>query len=249
MEAITEGLGINLGYLLVQIFNFAIMFLVLRAWAFEPIVNMLEKRRTTIAQGLEDARVAADERANAEAEAQKIISEAQVKASQSIREATERAEGVANDIKLAAEADVVKARETALADVAQERDQILAGIRNQVAALSIAAAQKLVGEALDEKRQHTLISEFFSGIKAGKVVVLEDLNVSGASAEVTSALPLTPEEEKTVKESVLAKAGSPATVTFRVDPGILGGLVIRVGDKVVDASVAGQLSELRQTLR
>jgi F-type H+-transporting ATPase subunit b len=244
-----EALGINLGFLFVQIINFIILFLVLRKWVFGPILSVLERRRETIAQGLEDARVAAEERANAEAEAQNILSEAQAKASQVIREATERAEGVANDIKVAAEADVVKAREAALADVAQERDQILANIRNQVAALSIAAAQKLVGEALDEKRQHALINEFFSGVKAGKVVVLEDMNISGASAEVTSALPLTPEEEKTVKESVLAKAGTPATVTFRVDPAILGGLVIRVGDKVLDGSVAGQLGELRQTLR
>jgi F-type H+-transporting ATPase subunit b len=244
-----EALGINLGYLFVQIFNFLILLVVLKEWVYKPVLGLLERRRETIAQGLEDARVASEERANAEAEAQKIISEAQAKASQAIREATERAEGVANDIKLAAEGEAAKARETALVDIAQERDQILANIRNQVAALSIAAAQKLVGEALDEKRQHTLISEFFSGVKAGKVVVLEDMTVSGGSAEVTSALPLTPEEEKTVKESVLSKAGSPATVTFRVDPAILGGLVIRVGDKVLDGSVAGQLSELRESLR
>lgn len=244
-----EALGINLGYLIVQILNFLILLVVLKEWVYKPILGLLERRRETIAQGLEDARVAAEERANAEAEAQNILSEAQAKASQVVREATERAEGVANDIKSAAEADVVKAREAALVDVAQERDQILANIRNQVAALSIAAAQKLVGEALDEKRQHALINEFFSGVKAGKVVVLEDMNVSGASAEITSALPLTPEEEETVKENVLAKAGTPATVTFRVDPAILGGLVIRVGDKVLDGSVAGQLGELRQTLR
>ncbi len=244
-----EALGINLGFLIVQILNFAVMFVILRKWAFIPILGILERRREAIAQGLEDARVAAEERANAEAEAQKIISEAQTKASQVIREATERAEGVAADIKAAAEAEAVKAREAALEDVAQERDQILANIRNQVAALSMAAAQKLVGEALDERRQHVLISEFFSGIQSGKVVVLEDVSVSGASAEVTSALPLSPEEEKTVKENILAKAGSPATVTFRVNPSILGGLVIRVGDKVLDGSVAGQMEELRQALR
>ena len=38
-------------------------------------------------------------------------------------------------------------------------------------------------------------------------------------------------------------------MTFRVDPAILGGLVIRVGDKVVDGSVAASLEELRQNLK
>jgi F-type H+-transporting ATPase subunit b len=38
-------------------------------------------------------------------------------------------------------------------------------------------------------------------------------------------------------------------VSFKVDPSILGGLVIKVGDKVLDGSVAGKLDGLRQTLK
>ncbi|NJN43518.1 MAG: F0F1 ATP synthase subunit delta [Anaerolineae bacterium] len=102
---------------------------------------------------------------------------------------------------------------------------------------------------MDEKRQHALVQEFFSGVKAGKVAVLEGASVSGATAEVTSALPLNESEQETVKRDVLAKVGGEATVAFRVDPAILGGLVIRVGDKVVDGSVAGQLGNLRESLR
>ena len=79
--------------------------------------------------------------------------------------------------------------------------------------------------------------------------MLEGASVAGASAEVTSALPLTEVEQDAVKRDVLAKAGGDTTVAFRVDPAILGGLVIRVGDKVVDGSVAGQLGSLRESLR
>jgi F-type H+-transporting ATPase subunit b len=122
-------------------------------------------------------------------------------------------------------------------------------VRGQIAALAMAATQRLIGEALDEKRQHSLIEEFFSGVKSGRVVVLEDASLSGASAEVTSALPLTSEEQESVKRDILSKTGSQATVTFRVDPAILGGLVVRVGDKVLDGSVAGQLQNLSQTIR
>ena len=124
----------------------------------------------------------------------------------------------------------------------------MADLRHQVAALTIAAAQKLVGEALDEKRQHTLIDEFFSGVKSGKVIVLEGSMASGAAAEVTSALPLTDTEQGTVKKDLLAKTGA-ADVIFRVDPAILGGLVVKVGDKVLDGSVAGKLENLRENLR
>jgi len=244
-----EALGINGGYFLVQLVNFLVIFVVLRAWVYGPVLTLLDKRRQTIAQGLEDARVAAEARANAEKEAEKIVADAQVKASQVVKEATERAENATRDIRTAAQAEAAKLRENAAGDAEQERARVLGDLRGQVAALAIAATQKLVNEALDEKRQHVLIQEFFSGVKSGKVTVLEGTSVSGAAAEVTSALPLTDIEQDAVKRDVLAKVGSEATVAFRVDPSILGGLVIRVGDKVVDGSVAGQLSTLRESLR
>jgi len=87
-----------------------------------------------------------------------------------------------------------------------------------------------------------LIDEFFSGVKGGKVVVAESL--TGDSAEVTSALPLTSDEQQSVKKSVSVKE-----VSFKVDPTILGGLVIKVGDKVLDGSVAGKLESLRQVMK
>lgn len=243
-----EALGLNLGYLLVQIFNFLIMFVVLKEWVYKPILNLLEKRRETIAQSLEDARVAAEARSNAEAEANKILADAQAKASEIVREATERAKAVESEIKKAAEAEAAKIRQAAQEEAQGERDRILADLRGQIAALAMAASQKLIGEALTEERQHALINEFFSGVKSGKVAVLEGATLSGEEAVVTSAVPLTEDEKKAVQNDLLAKLGKDAAVTFRVDPAILGGLVIRVGDKVIDNSVAGQLAELKSSL-
>lgn len=245
-----DKLGINLGFLIVWTLSFGVIFVVLRAWVYKPVLGLLEKRRATIAQGLEDAHVAAEARANAEREASKILADAQSKAAEIVREATGRAEVAAREVHAAAEADAAKTRTSALTDFEQERTRILGELRGQVAALSIAAAQKLIGESLDEKRQHALLQEFFSGVKSGKLVLLQDAGeISGEGAEVISALPLTADEQDTVKSEVLTKLGKSATVSFRVDPNILGGLVLRVGDRVVDGSVAGQLQGLRQNLQ
>lgn len=243
-----EALGINPGFLLIQIVNLVIAYVVIAKWIVGPIMGLLEKRRQALAQGLEDARVAADARANAEKEAATVLADAQAEAGKIVREATDRAAVAAKDVKSAAEAEAAKARESALAEVEGERNRILGDLRGQVAALSIAAAQKLVGESLDEKRQHALLGEFFSGVKSGKVIVLDDADFKGESAEVTSALPLTADEEAILKKDLLAKVGAQA-IAFRVDPSILGGLVIKVGDKVMDGSVAGQLESLRSNLK
>ena len=242
-----EALGINLGYLFVQIFNFIIIFIVLTAFVYKPILNLLDERRTRIAQGLEDAKVAAEARENAEQEARTIISQAQADAAGKMQEATERAAVAEKDLIADAEKEAARIRQEAIAEANQERERILSEVRGQIAALSMAAAQRLIGEALDEKRQHALIEEFFSGVKSGKVVVLEDAEVSGASAEIVSAVPLNDSEKDTIRKEIISKAGS-QTVTFRVDPTILGGLVVKVGDKVLDGSVAGRMENLRQSL-
>ena len=111
-----EGLGINLGYLIVQVFNFLIIFTILVAWVYRPLLNMLRQRRENIAKGLEDARIAAEARENAEKEAEKILAKAQQEASQIVREATGRGEQVQKEIKEAAEVEAVTIREAAQAD-------------------------------------------------------------------------------------------------------------------------------------
>lgn len=243
-----EALGINFGLLIVQIIAFIIVFLTLNAWVYKPMLEMMETRKKKIAQGLEDAHIAAEARSDAEKESAKILSNAQAEAGKVVREATERATDAVKDVKAAAEVEAAKVRETAVAEAELERNRILGDLRGQVAALAIAAANKLVGDALDEKKQRALLDEFFSGVKSGKVIILDDANFKGESAEITSALPLTKEEEETVRKDVLSKVGA-ANVRFRVDPAILGGLVIKVGDKVMDGSVSGKLEGLRQNLK
>lgn len=244
-----EKLGLNLGFLLVQIINFAIIMVVLIAWVYKPLMNMLAKRREKIEKGLEDAQVAADARANAEKDAEALMADAQSKAAQMIREATEKAEAANRDVRAEAEAEMANLRKAGLAEITTEKERALNELRVHVSTLAIAAAQKIIGETLDEKRQHALVNEFFSGVKSGKVTVLEGVVLEGSEAEVTSALPLTDAEKRTVTDDVMKKLGSKAAVSFSVDPKILGGLILRVGDKVIDGSVVNQVQSLRESLR
>jgi F-type H+-transporting ATPase subunit b len=152
-------------------------------------------------------------------------------------------------VRAAAEEERTRILRTAQEEAGLERNRVLADLRGQVAALAISAANKVVGEALDEKRQHSLIQEFFSGVRAGRISVLEGENVAGEAAEVTSALPLTDKEQDEVRRDIAGRLGGSPAVVFRVDPSILGGLIVRVGDKVIDGSVAGRLEGLRANLR
>jgi F-type H+-transporting ATPase subunit b len=248
-----EKLGISLGYLIFFILNFLLLLILLRAWVYQPILNMLEQRKAAISQGVEDARVAGESRANAEKEATKIIAAAQATAAQRISEMMAQAEKEAADTRAAADEERRKLLKAAEEDARLERERHLADLRGQVGALAIAAANRLIGEALDERRQRALIDELFSGVRAGKVMVLDGEGLGAQAGQqaavITSALPLTADEQAIARQDILARLGGAGSVAFKVDPDILGGLIVRVGDKVIDGSMAGKLESLRASLK
>ena len=66
---------------------------------------------------------------------------------------------------------------------------------------------------------------------------------------LTTAIPLTPAKQKAVLGELEAKAGAALELTFDVDPAILGGVVLKVGDRILDSSLRAQLEILRSTLK
>lgn len=245
-----DKIGINLGYFLVQLLNFGVLFVIILAWVVKPVREMLERRKETFKQGLEDSRMAAEARANAEHEADRIITEAQQKASGIIQEANDRAEEIKREVKESTQQEITKEREEMRTEMEVEKRHMLTKMRSQVITLAMAAARNLVGEELlgDEARQHELLNGFFSGIKNGELTVLDTELLSGSSATVTSAVVLTEEERQAVDRYLLSSVGQKMNVDYEVDAAILGGLVVRVGDHVVDGSVAGKFRELQHEL-
>lgn len=68
------------------------------------------------------------------------------------------------------------------------------------------------------------------------------------TAEVTSAVPLSPEETKAIAQRLSAMTGRKVTVEVDIDPAIIGGIVARIGDQLIDASVRGRLQALKRRL-
>ena len=69
-----------------------------------------------------------------------------------------------------------------------------------------------------------------------------------AQADVVTAVALTPSSRAALADALGRASGKVVTMTERVDPAIIGGVVARIGTFVYDASVAGQLGRLRQKL-
>lgn len=67
-------------------------------------------------------------------------------------------------------------------------------------------------------------------------------------AEVTTAVPLPADRLQSLQESLAAKTGHVVSLSARVDPAIMGGVVARVGSTVYDGSVVRQLERVRERL-
>ncbi len=230
-------LGINAGFLLAQIVNFLLLFTLLTVVMWRPLVNMLDSRGAKIQKGLEDAAAAANARRNAETDAAKIIDDAKRQAANLVEEARVRGDEVAKQAASAAQSEAEQLRADAREHAEVEMNRRLADLRGQVAAISVAMAERLIGTGLDEKRQQALVSDFFAKVPQGA------LSMSG-NVEVVSAMPLTDAEKSKVKKEVGA-----SDVSYSVDPNILGGLIVRSEDKVVDGSVRNSLGDLASRLR
>jgi F-type H+-transporting ATPase subunit delta len=76
--------------------------------------------------------------------------------------------------------------------------------------------------------------------------LMEHLRV--VRAEVTTAIPLSPQRVAELQERLASVTGRAVTMTTRVDPSIIGGVITRIGSTVYDGSLAAQLAKVRNRL-
>lgn len=225
-------LGINGGLLIVHTFNFILVMALLTVLLWRPAVNMLDARALKIQKGLEDAAAAARARQSAEADVAKIMADARTESNKLIEEARGRADEVSKSLNIEARTAADKIRTDAQAESLTARNAELAGLRERVVDISMAVAGRILGENIDARKQSELVSNFFSNVPTAA-------RNMGGQIEVVSAMPLNETEQNNARTALGA-----SDVTFSVDPSILGGVVVRSNNKVVDGSVKNSLNNL-----
>lgn len=68
-------------------------------------------------------------------------------------------------------------------------------------------------------------------------------------ARITSAVPLTDSEKSQLENKLRGRFGQETDFQYAVNPAILGGVIVRMGDKVIDGSVTGKLAALKEKLK
>ncbi len=122
-----------------------------------------------------------------------------------------------------------------------DRKKILQAV---LAATQLSAIMKSFLLLLFDKGRIQFLREITSFYKD----MLDDLN-GVVKASVTSATKLSPKAVDKIKAALSRKTGKTIVLKIRQDPSLIGGLVTRIGDLVLDGSVRTQLINMRETLK
>jgi F-type H+-transporting ATPase subunit b len=160
------ALGIDTKALVIQLITFLLAYLVLRKWAFGPIIKIMQSRRETIETGVKLGEEMQKEKAKLEAQVAKelhdartkadgIVAEAEATARDTVREgeekAAEKAAVIVKEGKERGEQEVIRARKALEAE--------LVGLVSD-------ATEVIIGEKVDAKKDAGLIDKALKGAKA-----------------------------------------------------------------------------------
>jgi F-type H+-transporting ATPase subunit delta len=116
------------------------------------------------------------------------------------------------------------------------------------------AAAQLLGTAIDDKPRNLVLLL----IRRGRIEQLpdvarefrrlRDLREGIVHATVTSAAPLADDELAALRDRIESIAGGRVELELVVDPQLIGGVMVRIGDRLIDGSVRGRLEQLRTRL-
>ena len=139
---------------------FAIVFFILAKFGFPIISGMVEKRSKRISDALEAARIAEDALANLHQEQEKLLSETRAEQARLMQEAATERDRMIAQAQDQARAQAQKIMDDARVRITEEKEAAMKEIRNEVAKVSLAIAEKVVRKELSsDASQQQLIDE------------------------------------------------------------------------------------------
>ena len=142
--------------------NIVILVVLLRIFLWKPVLGILEKRRETIQNDLDQAARTNQEAQAVKAEYETALTGARQESAALVEQARAQAAEKYQTIVAQAQADANAIRAQARADAQAQKDQALSEARNELADLAVLAAAKLLGGTVDEITDRRILDEWLA---------------------------------------------------------------------------------------
>jgi ATP synthase F0, B subunit len=145
--------------------TFLILLFLLSKYAWKPIMKSVKEREASINSALEAAEEAKKEMQNLKANNERLLAEARVERDLMLKEAREMKDKIVAEAKEEAQREGDKLIKQAKELIDSEKKVALAQLKDQIAALSIEMAQKImINELVDTKKQTVLINNYLKDV-------------------------------------------------------------------------------------
>lgn len=162
MDLITPGIGLVFWTAI----TFLFLLVILRKFAWKPILGAVSEREEGIRDALASADNARKEMENLQADNERILKEARLERETMLKEAREIKAKMIEDAKTDAKEEANKIVTQAQASIEAEKKAAIAELKTQVASLSIEIAEKVVRQELSNKeKQMTLVESMLGEAK------------------------------------------------------------------------------------
>ena len=155
----------SFGLFIVQTVLFIGLFLLLKKFAWKPILGAVNEREEGIKNALDSAEKARQEMENLNADNERILKEARAERESMMKDARQIKDSMINEAKEEAKAEATKILEQAQAAIQSEKQAAIADLKNQVAELSIGIAEKVIRKELaNDKEQSKLVAQLLKEV-------------------------------------------------------------------------------------
>ena len=162
MDLVTPGIGLIFWSTLI----FLMLLIVLKKYAWKPVLNAVKGREERIKSALESAEEARAEMAKLKADNEVIVKEAKEERNKLIQEARSIKIKMIDDAKVQANEEANKIIETARVKINNEKEAAIMDLRKQVAEFSVEIAEKILKKKLENtKEQRSLIEKSLDDLK------------------------------------------------------------------------------------
>ena len=161
-------MNLEFGQIVTQVIGFIIAVLVLKRFAWGPILKLLDERRAAIAGRFAEADTAKQGAERLRAEYEGRMRDIDAEARKRMQEAIGEGQRVASQIKEDARREGREAVTRARDEAERERSKARILLRDDIVELALSATEKVVGERLDPDRHRRLVNEFIQDVEGVK---------------------------------------------------------------------------------
>ena len=145
---------------------FLLLLVLLRKFAWKPIMGAISDREKSIEDALASAEKAKDEMARLTNENEELLKAARAERDVILKEAKELKDQIVADAKVAAQAEGTKLIEQARKEIDDQKKRALAEVKNQVSTLSLEIARKVLQKEFEDgQKQEALVADLLKDVK------------------------------------------------------------------------------------